>query len=513
MEVFLHNLPPDLSKDGLKDQLAPFIRTLAILDWNCEKPRKKRFGHIVFLNQVDGEHFLNSHGEEHQEGYTRLRSRLMLLGFHVFCKKSNRDPDGYTLRHLAHEAQERVNPTRVIEEQGNSISFRMIEVSCGYTRFDLGKFEFAPEVEWPVERGSVTFKRRNIIAELGDGRIIRIPLNTVFEVVWTTPSSRILVTTTDVPSFFRREDNSYVRLPSLGDAHPKYVGQCLVYEFGVSPVDFQTKMNQLTEWDLAVIRHSYHSLPNYEIGLSTFMAFLKTHTHSGILPFGVLFQLQALVYNAYLPPHIVVGLGVELVTIFKARKQAGKRPISVNSLKRLFNLIGWPSPFGNTAEFTVNGLLEMITGSDQELHDGVIQADSLFRPSPHMAYIHKVMVTPSRITLHGPEAEPLNRILRRFPNHHEYFIRVQFCDENGQDLHFSPRVNNKEIFARFKGVFQDGIQIAGRVYTFLGFSHSSLRSHSSWVSLSHYSSYHSPFTQNHNLLEFSTIVLSPIRRR
>lgn len=136
----------------------------------------------------------------------------------------------------------------------------------------------------------------------------------------------------------------------------------------------------------------------------------------------------------------------------------------------------------------------MITGSDQELHDGVIQADSLFRPSRHRAHIYKVMVTPSRITLHGPESEPLNRILRRFPNHHEYFIRVQFCDENGQDLHFSPRVNNKEIFARFKGVFQDGIRIAGRVYTFLGFSHSSLRSHSAWVSLSLYFSHHSLFS-------------------
>lgn len=370
----------------------------------------------------------------------------------------------------------------------------MLGTSCGYTRFDSGEFAFVPEVEWPRARGSVTFKRRNIIAELGDGRIIRIPLNTVFEVVWTTPGSSILVTTTDVPSFFRREDDSYIRLPSLGDAHPNYVGQCLVYEFRVSPVDFKTKMDQLTEWDLVVIRYSYHTLYSYAVGLSGFMEFLKTHTRARILPFGVLFQLQALVYNSYLPPHLVFELAVELIAIFKARKRAGKRPISVNSLKRLFTLIGWPSPFGNAAEFTVDGLLEMITGSDQELHDGVIQADSLFRPSRHRAHIYKVMVTPSRITLHDPESEPLNRILRRFPNHHEYFIRVQFCDENGQDLHFSPRVNNKEIFARFKGVFQDGIQIAGRVYTFLGFSHSSLRSHSAWVSLRHYFSHYSLFS-------------------
>jgi len=94
--------------------------------------------------------------------------------------------------------------------------------------------------------------------------------------------------------------------------------------------------------------------------------------------------------------------------------------------------------------------------------------------------VFKANVTPTRITLQGPEPEAKNRILRRFSDHTEYFIRVQFCEEDGTDLQFNFRVSNDRIYQRFKDVFKNGISVGGRVYGFLGFSHSSLRSHSAW---------------------------------
>jgi hypothetical protein len=94
--------------------------------------------------------------------------------------------------------------------------------------------------------------------------------------------------------------------------------------------------------------------------------------------------------------------------------------------------------------------------------------------------VHKVNITPTGMTLHGPEPEAKNRILRRFPEHTEYFLRVQFCEEDGTDLRFNFKVSNDRVYQRFTNVFRDGINIAGRHYGFLGFSHSSLRSHSAW---------------------------------
>lgn len=483
MEVFVHNLPVHLSKNALRDQLASFTRPLGITDYDCEKPRKKRYGHILFLRRSDGEAFLNQHGEVHYAGHPRPLSRLNILGSHVLCKRSTREPDEFALRSLRYEIHDRDKPTRIVEEESGSIAFSLMRSSCGYTTFDHDDFVYSPEVNLP-EHGSLFFKKRNIVVVFGDTQRMRIPLNTVFEVVWFTQGS-LLITLMTVPLFFREGESSRIRLSSLGGSHSEIVGQCLVYEFTVDPSFMQKKMNQLQEYDLTVIRYEYRTMrlfESWQSQLITLKAELADHTRKKTLPFWVLFQMQALVYNGYLPPFTVSALTRKLTSVFKSRKTAGRKQISVNVLKRLFNLINWPSPFGNPNEYSVQGLMELVTGTDKDYQDGVIQPESLFSLGGQFAYIHRLTVTPSRLTLHGPEVEPMNRILRRFPNHHEYFVRVQFCDENGQDVHFNPRVNNSQVFERFKYALEYGMQIAGRTYTFLGFSHSSLRTHSAWVS-------------------------------
>ncbi|KAL5342500.1 RNA dependent RNA polymerase-domain-containing protein [Aspergillus crustosus] len=482
MEVFCRNLPVDLTSDGLKHQLASFMRPLGIKDWTCEKPRKKRYGHIVFLQEADGDRFLAAHGEIPQPGLRRPRSNMTMLGSDVFCTKSKRNPHEYTIKALEHAAFERAHPSQVIEDEGNSIAYSLHRFSCGYTTFSDDEFVYVPEVQWD-DAGSVTFKKRSILVKLNSHKTIRIPLNTVFEVVWSSRGS-LLITLTTVPGFYRGDVDRRSRLCSLDSAHGEIVGACLVYQFHVAQVGLKAKMDELTESDLAITRYEYQTLhhQNWQFQVSALKEELSTHTRHRTLPFGILVQLHALVTNGYLPPSTVRDLTEKLASIFKIRKTAGKMPMSVNCLKRLFLLVSWPSPFGDPHEFTVEGLLEMITGDEQSLHDGIIQADSLAHPTPNLAQIHRIMVTPSRTTVHGPEVEPMNRILRRFPKHHEYFVRVQFCDESGQDIRFSPKVDNSEVFERFRNIFTNGVQIAGRTFNFLGFSHSSLRSHSAWFS-------------------------------
>ncbi|KAL4733170.1 RNA dependent RNA polymerase-domain-containing protein [Aspergillus similis] len=507
MEVFVHNLPGDLNKDALKNQLEPFMRSLAITDYDCEKPRKKRFGHILFLNRSDGERFLARHGEERRAGLSRPISRLNLLGSQVLCKPSHRNPDEFDLRALANEVQERTNPSRIIEEEGDSVSFMLSTAICGYTVFVDNEFAYVPELDFQ-QYGTVIFKKRNIIVHLGNTRRIKIPLSTIYELVWSKHGSMLLTLVT-VPLFFECVGESRIRLPSLGGYHADIVGQCLVYEFEVVSTlpDLKARMRKLAQYDLTIINYGYkrvHDFDSWHSQLTLLRGRLGEYTRAGTLPFGILFQLQALVYNGYLPPNTVLSLTRRLAGLFKTRKMQGRRPISVNSMKRLFNLIDWPSPFGDPEEFSMKGLLELITGKDQDLPDGIIQKEGLFRPAPHLTHIHRVVVSPSRITLHGPETEPLNRILRRFPNHHEYFIRVQFCDENGQDIYFNPRINNDQIFVRFKNVFENGFQIAGRTYTFLGFSHSSLRSRSAWFS--------APFVDDNGGLQSYFTIIKAIGR-
>ena len=230
-----------------------------------------------------------------------------------------------------------------------------------------------------------------------------------------------------------------------------------------------------------------HGAP--ELTMAAFASHLKTlvghltHlTTRKLLPSEILFQLQALAYNGYLHPRTVLKLGIELERIYREDRMTGKKTISVDAMKKLLPMIDWPFPGENPEYFEVGPIIKLLKENEQEIQKGFIYREGLVR-SRNTARINRVMVTPTRITLHGGEMEPNNRILRKFPNHHDCFIRAQFCDENGDSLHFNPRISYDRVFERFKDVMKCGIQIAGRTYYFLGFSHSSLRSHSVWVRL------------------------------
>jgi len=113
--------------------------------------------------------------------------------------------------------------------------------------------------------------------------------------------------------------------------------------------------------------------------------------------------------------------------------------------------------------------------------------------SDDTATIHRVTVTPASIYLYGPDAEFMNRVLRKYPKHHEFFLRILFAEEDGEPVRFNPRVSNDQIFSeRFKSILRNGISIAGCKCDFLGFSHSSLRAKTCW--------FMAPFAYNGSLL-------------
>ena len=512
MEVFMHNLPSDLTDDGLRTQLEPFMKRLGIVDYLCEKPRKRRIGNVTFLNRHNGERFLSVHGQEdlsqgaRRRGLPRPKAKLQLMGTDIYCMLSKHQPQEFALKTLEHAAEQRKKLSQESEEEELSVSFSLLAFSCGHCTFVGDQLAYIPEVQW-LDGGIVKFSKRNMVVKLDDKRVIRIPLNTVVNLVWFGDGSLTLTLST-VPLFFshkspietliaqlldsrlhgnsnsHRANPNRSRLCSLGEKHAEVVGLCLVYQFNVSPIDLSRKIGELKRREITIIRYDLYRTPLIDIGeylpqLNALKSELADYTKNKYLPFDVLYQLQALAYNAYLHPATVLGLAKELCRLFRLDK---RNPISVDAMKKLFNMIDWPFPHGDPTDFEVKSLVAALEQNEQKIQDGLAQRNGLFSSTQNLARINRITVTPTRITLHGPEMEPKNRILRKYPNHHEYFIRVQFCDENGQDLYFNPQVDYDDIYSRFKDVLKSGIQIAGRRYLFLGFSHSSLRSHSVWVS-------------------------------
>ena len=81
--------------------------------------------------------------------------------------------------------------------------------------------------------------------------------------------------------------------------------------------------------------------------------------------------------------------------------------------------------------------------------------------------------------------EASNRVLREYRDHQDYFLRVSFCEEDGEQFMHEPRVTSdqilKEQFLARVDPAQDGrIVIAGRSFEFLGFSNSSLKAQTCW---------------------------------
>lgn len=453
----------------------------------------------------------------------RRQARLLLAGNDVFCELSKShdtnvaagQPNPITLRGLKYAAEEKVKPIRKIEKEAAPNVFEVEAFSCGYNTFDGDRLVFIPEVEFEDPRGTAKFTKSTLLVKLKNGLVIRISNDTIVDLICSF--DRVLtLTLTEVPSLFREfntslpeianlfaalslrntpssQDTIRARIGSLSGRHADVVGQCLVYQLHVTGADLPRRMEALSHHDAVPFQRFNlvtQRTPPLHLGfLRSSMATLKVELFENLqgchLPFGILFQLQALVWNAYLHPGVVLELMRQLKRSTKSDLDAGKRPISVGAMKMLFKQINWPAPHGDPSHFKVGTILDLLRENDKRVHQENALQYEYAAVNQNQAMIHRVTVTPSRITLHGPELEANNRILRKYPNHHEYFIRVQFCDENGQDMNiFNPKLNHDDVWTRFKRILNDGIDIAGRRYSFLGFSHSSLRSHSAWVRIS-----------------------------
>lgn len=541
MEVHTRGWREHLSGDAVKKGLQPFMDSLGIEKhtFSCDKPPKRDWANLTFLDINKAQEFLRKYAEQTLPSTAQpangprinaisnnmlprraqRRARLQVMGCEIFCYKSNNkqkidpnavlgEPNEITIRGLQHAAAERANPTRRVETAKGPVVFKVTSISCGHTAFVGDELVYIPEVEFQ-DMGVAKFTNQTLLVKLDSHRVIKIPLETVQDLVCSFQHT-LTLTLAEEPSFFQditeldtlmrqltfaagsRLGNSgptRTRLTALDGQHAKVVGQCLVYQLQVTGEDLRQKLWSLKNhevvpavfYDLLTHRTAPLHLGPSSVAMKKLMGELVIDSHPDQLPFGILFQLQALAFNAYYHPGTVLALAKLLRRVFLADNIAGRRPISVGAMKKLMKDTPWPKPHGDPSLFEAHAIVEYLHEIEDKMASNEVFRQGLMAPTQNLALVHRVTVTPTRITLHGPELEAKNRILRKYPNHHEYFLRVQFCDENGEDLYFNPKISNDKVYDKFREVLREGVLIAGRKYEFLGFSHSSLRSHSAWV--------------------------------
>ncbi|KAK0736091.1 RNA dependent RNA polymerase-domain-containing protein [Apiosordaria backusii] len=511
MEVHIRDVPADLTARTFQRHLEPLLKNLDIVNFLCEKARNKTYANVTFVHENDGHRFLSFYGPRGRP--------LSMLGQTVRCQLSKKRPDENTLKVIEYEMGQRQKRSSKpsTQAQPKSKPLQATGLSCGFHKYIDGRFSFVSE--WDAREAClVKFSKRHLIFKLTDRGIhVRIPRNAIVQLVWSG-SGRASVTLSHPPiilatkqsngaseaivddlesifakPLFRQQPKSepQKRLSAIDDSHGAISAFCLVYHFEVTITsigryggdgDFHKLMWNITESEPYHVTRAefdyYHAssfprLGRFSEALTRLERQLASYTTSNDLPFGILFLLQALVYNCYLHPATVQGLAKELVA---------RSSISIDAVKKLFDWVDYPAPESDPRQFEVDGIIEQLNAAEQQIQDAQLMRAELFNDNQSSARIFRVSVSPMRITLHGPELETKNRILRMFDGKTDFFFRVQLCDENGQDLFPNATISLSAVYDRFKSVLRKGISVAGRHYSFLGFSHSSLRAHSLWFS-------------------------------
>ncbi|OOF98623.1 hypothetical protein ASPCADRAFT_512858 [Aspergillus carbonarius ITEM 5010] len=159
---------------------------------------------------------------------------------------------------------------------------------------------------------------------------------------------------------------------------------------------------------------------------------------------------------------------------------------------------GFLSEYNMTREFAVKlaglgeakarKLLEHVANQKQRYFDPMRIFDLLFvkgvtnaRIPSYCCHMRSATITPSTVYYNLPSVDITNRIIRRYMEHADRFLRVRFTDEK-----LFGRINatsddcNDEIFTRIKRALANGIVIGDRRYEFLAFGNSQFREHGAY---------------------------------
>ncbi|KAI0133352.1 RdRP-domain-containing protein [Hypoxylon sp. NC0597] len=538
LEVYIPDLPRGLTEHGLNTNLTPIITgRLGITEWVCQKHGQKTFGTVTFLHRKQGEKFLT------QPRFFLLGQwvtcRKSRNNPDPFLLKSMRK----TVEDLQVQDEEEQLPARdkKVTFEVRSLSCGHYEYPDGtftYTTDIEWPIRGANNVaKFARDTLIITFESSSRPFR------IEIPYRTIHEIIVAERPTSLTLTLWEAPRFFqvisdgntmpqdlgslmsgmrisvptsganRAARNRLSQLPHISGKHGEILGQSLVYRIEVSPSIFNSKLQQLKEKDKLTVSyfdfpHIWQSRTYMADGMKTFKELLNECYATSLVPFDVLFQFQALVQNGYLLPQTVIALLNRLCQMMRdarakappkdksnganrhtsdlngvdgIRKNASSSfPFSAGAVKKLFSQIPFPGPDVDASTFSPDEIWSYLEANEKDIREGTAKELISERIGQNLVMVYKVQVTPTRITLLGPEPEAKNRILRKFPYHIGFFARVQFCEEDGQDLFFNAKVSLDLIWNRFKTVLMQGIPIAGRRYMFLGFSHSSLRAHGVW---------------------------------
>ncbi|TKA27987.1 hypothetical protein B0A50_04053 [Salinomyces thailandicus] len=516
MDIFVRNVPLQATKKQLERHFTAPLGQCGVTCFHAEKFRDKPLAILTVLDVDGGARFLEEFGVP-QGSFNNVRAKRQLSwnGKFLTCSRSRNDPTVHSVRSLALEASQQAAKATAVSAskstQGTRVTkFSISRIRCGVWEYVGKQLSFQTHYSRDVP-GTITFGQKEAIVLLGprEGDQTRLDLkyyDCESILIGSHGDSNVSFTLRFAPKFYevaaldilsaqmtamalgrdagRRKGVKKRRLLSLDSDHAKIASTCFVYRIQLSDPGMLGNVRSLLRNDpqkpttlsfyvsTTFPREPWRrSKERLDIELSDPQRFGKNS-------FRLRFQLDRLARNGLLPPLLVIKL---LPKISRLQQEYGLGA-TLWALGHFSKLSPYPSPETKAEEVTHKALEQLL----EELATSYDPASpqnpyELAKRHAHVSLVHRIVVTPVGTYLEGPEPEPTNRVLRQYPEHTDSFARVVFQDEDGGLVRYDPRSTQQLVYhQRFKQVLDGTILIAGQGFSFLGFSHSSLRSQSCW---------------------------------
>lgn len=517
MDIFVRNVPQNATKKQLEKYFAAPFAQCGINVFHAEKFRDKPLATLTVLDIAAGQKFLDDYGvPQGAPHHARAKNPLKWENKFLLCSKSRNEPSRFSVRSLAYEASQQA-PTAATTSSANKAAqgtkntrFNISTIQCGVWDYAGTRLAFTAHYRHDIP-GTVTFGAREAIILLGntgsdqsridlqyydcdniilgtyDDPSISFTLKVAprfYQVCGLDVLSAQLTALALGPSAAKSKTVKKKRLTHLDDIHAKVAATCFVYRVNLSDSSTLSKVRTLLGGSAKMPSNMSMHTPTLcaaePLGRSKERLDVElTDTRRyGDLPFSMRYQLDRLARNGVLSPLKVIQL---LAKVREIHKNYGL-DASLASLRKFYRQAPGPGPNTEAYEVSPHALGTMLDqyAAEYDLNSPENPYE-LAKRHTHINLVHKVVVTPAGTYLEGPEPEPTNRVLRKYSSQTDCFIRVIFQDEDGGSVRYDPRSSQHLIYhQRFKQVLDNTILIAGFGFSFLGFSHSSLRSQSCW---------------------------------
>ncbi|KAK5125105.1 hypothetical protein LTR85_000779 [Meristemomyces frigidus] len=516
MEIFVEGLPQYATDKQLEDVFRAPLSACGANEFRCAKMSDGELAIVTVLDRSACQRFLQLHGVPQNAAYSvRAAKPIIMGGKYLRCSESKSLLRDNNVRALA------INATQKAKEAASSTgahgprrsvvttSFSSSRIQCGIWEYAGTQLAFQQQYSLAVT-GTMVFGTREAIIVLsptgGDQTRIHINYYTCDNIILGTfDDPTVSFTLQMAPRLYSPIGDDLIalmrtanlngrtqrappktRLLEIDAAHGRVAGFCPVYR--VTLADHRTLSTVRTLLKkyrsmppvLPLHTPALVPLPNGTIAHSfARLSYELTDTHMfGNQPFSIRFQLTRLATNAFLPPVKVMQL-LPRVRALLSRYGLDATLAALRQFSRIVPLAGPDTEAARCSATALGQLLEECASRyDRHAPENPYE---IVKRHDHINLIHRVVITPTSMYLEGPEAEPTNRVLRRWGDHTEHFIRVLFQDEDGTSVRYNASaLQDKVYYERFKSILDTSILIAGQGFSFLGFSHSSLRTQSCW---------------------------------